>query len=110
MADQLGQGVAGGGRRRVRVVAAASLTWALWERIKFGRASLVGLVTGTIAGLASITPASVGSRGESGRWSRAMAQLRTNAAGIPSFPVPPVNLPPERCPAVTPVPEATSVI
>lgn len=38
--------------------AAASLTWILWERIKFGRASLVGLVTGTIAGLASITPAS----------------------------------------------------
>jgi ammonium transporter, Amt family len=38
--------------------AAASLTWALWERVKFGRASLVGLVTGTIAGLASITPAS----------------------------------------------------
>ena len=36
----------------------ASLTWALWERIKFGRASLVGIVTGTIAGLASITPAS----------------------------------------------------
>ena len=38
--------------------AAASLTWALWERVKFGRASLVGIVTGTIAGLASITPAS----------------------------------------------------
>ena len=38
--------------------AAASLTWALWERIKFGRSSLVGLVTGTIAGLAAITPAS----------------------------------------------------
>ena len=38
--------------------AAASLSWALWERIKFGRSSLVGLVTGTIAGLASITPAS----------------------------------------------------
>jgi Amt family ammonium transporter len=38
--------------------AAASLTWALWERIKLGKASLVGLVTGTIAGLASITPAS----------------------------------------------------
>ncbi|OOY05337.1 ammonium transporter [Thioclava sp. F28-4] len=38
--------------------AAASLSWALWERIKFGRASMVGLVTGTIAGLASITPAS----------------------------------------------------
>ncbi len=38
--------------------AAASLTWILWERIKFGRCSLVGLVTGAIAGLASITPAS----------------------------------------------------
>ncbi|WP_127103799.1 ammonium transporter [Pararhodobacter zhoushanensis] len=38
--------------------AAASLTWGLWERIKFGRTSMVGLVTGTIAGLASITPAS----------------------------------------------------
>ena len=38
--------------------AAASLSWALWERIKFGRSSLVGLVTGSIAGLASITPAS----------------------------------------------------
>jgi ammonium transporter, Amt family len=38
--------------------AAASLSWALWERIKFGKSSLVGLVTGTIAGLASITPAS----------------------------------------------------
>ncbi|MEM8979967.1 MAG: ammonium transporter [Pseudomonadota bacterium] len=38
--------------------ATASLTWALWEYIKHGKASLVGLVTGTIAGLASITPAS----------------------------------------------------
>ena len=38
--------------------AAASLTWALWEKVKFGKASLVGMVTGTIAGLASITPAS----------------------------------------------------
>ncbi len=38
--------------------ATASLTWALWEKIKFGRASLIGMVTGTIAGLASITPAS----------------------------------------------------
>ena len=35
--------------------ATASLTWALWERIKFGRASLVGIVTGTIAGLASVS-------------------------------------------------------
>ena len=39
-------------------IATASLTWALWEKIKFGKASLVGMVTGTIAGLASITPAS----------------------------------------------------
>ena len=38
--------------------ATASLSWALWERIRFGRASMVGIVTGTIAGLASITPAS----------------------------------------------------
>ncbi|MCP5038860.1 MAG: ammonium transporter, partial [Rhodobacteraceae bacterium] len=38
--------------------AAASLSWAFWERVKYGKASLVGLVTGTIAGLASITPAS----------------------------------------------------
>ena len=38
--------------------AAASLTWAIWEYVKFGKVSLVGMVTGTIAGLASITPAS----------------------------------------------------
>ncbi|MGB1235111.1 MAG: ammonium transporter [Planktomarina sp.] len=38
--------------------AAASLTWAAWERYRYGKASLVGIVTGTIAGLASITPAS----------------------------------------------------
>jgi Amt family ammonium transporter len=38
--------------------ATASLTWAIWEKIKYGKASLVGMVTGTIAGLASITPAS----------------------------------------------------
>ncbi len=38
--------------------ATASLSWAFWERIKFGKSSLVGIVTGTIAGLASITPAS----------------------------------------------------
>jgi Amt family ammonium transporter len=38
--------------------ATASLTWAAYERIKYGKASLVGMVTGTIAGLASITPAS----------------------------------------------------
>ncbi|PTV96990.1 ammonium transporter [Rhodobacter aestuarii] len=38
--------------------AAASFSWMMWERIKFGRASLVGIVTGSIAGLASVTPAS----------------------------------------------------
>ncbi len=36
--------------------AAASFSWMVWEKIKFGRASLIGIVTGTIAGLASITP------------------------------------------------------
>jgi ammonium transporter, Amt family len=38
--------------------ATASLSWAIWERVKFGRSSLVGTVTGTIAGLATITPVS----------------------------------------------------
>lgn len=38
--------------------AAASLTWMSIEWVKFGKPSLVGLVTGTIAGLATITPGS----------------------------------------------------
>ena len=38
--------------------ATASLVWVVIEKIKFGKPSLVGLVTGTIAGLATITPAS----------------------------------------------------
>ncbi len=38
--------------------ATASITWALYERYKHGKASMIGMVTGTIAGLASITPAS----------------------------------------------------
>ena len=38
--------------------ATASLTWAAYERVRYGKASMVGMVTGTIAGLASITPAS----------------------------------------------------
>lgn len=38
--------------------AAAAISWAAWERIKFGRSSLVGIVTGAVAGLASVTPAS----------------------------------------------------
>jgi len=38
--------------------ATAGLTWALLERVKFGRPSMVGLVTGVVAGLATVTPAS----------------------------------------------------
>jgi len=38
--------------------AAASLSWAAMEWMKFGKPSLIGIVTGTIAGLATITPAS----------------------------------------------------
>jgi Amt family ammonium transporter len=38
--------------------AVASLVWMVIEWAKYGKPSLVGLVTGTIAGLATITPAS----------------------------------------------------
>lgn len=38
--------------------ASASLVWLVVEKMRFGKPSLVGLVTGTIAGLATITPAS----------------------------------------------------
>jgi Amt family ammonium transporter len=38
--------------------AVASLTWMFIEWQRFGKPSLVGTVTGTIAGLATITPAS----------------------------------------------------
>jgi len=38
--------------------ATASLTWAFLEWRRFGKASLVGIVTGMVAGLATITPAS----------------------------------------------------
>ncbi len=37
---------------------AAGITWACLEWIKFGRPSLMGAVTGVIAGLATVTPAS----------------------------------------------------
>lgn len=37
---------------------AASLTWMVIEWVKFGKPSLVGIVTGMVAGLATITPAS----------------------------------------------------
>jgi len=38
--------------------AVASLVWLVIETVKFGKPSLVGFVTGTIAGLATVTPAS----------------------------------------------------
>ena len=38
--------------------ATAGLVWAVLERVRFGRSSMVGLVTGVVAGLATITPAS----------------------------------------------------
>jgi len=36
---------------------AAALTWALLEKVKVGKATSVGLVTGAVAGLATVTPA-----------------------------------------------------
>jgi Amt family ammonium transporter len=38
--------------------AAASISWAVVEWVKFGKPSLIGIVTGMVAGLATITPAS----------------------------------------------------
>jgi len=38
--------------------ATAGLVWALIEKLKFGRTSMVGVVTGVVAGLATVTPAS----------------------------------------------------
>ena len=38
--------------------AAGSLSWILMERIKYGKASVLGVVTGMVAGLGTITPAS----------------------------------------------------
>jgi len=38
--------------------ATAGLVWAIIEQVKYKRASLVGLVTGVVAGLATVTPAS----------------------------------------------------
>ena len=38
--------------------ATASMVWLVLEKMRFGKPSLVGIVTGTIAGLATITPAS----------------------------------------------------
>jgi Amt family ammonium transporter len=38
--------------------ATAGITWAAIEWIRFGRPSMVGLITGVVAGLATVTPAS----------------------------------------------------
>jgi Amt family ammonium transporter len=38
--------------------ASAGLVWAAIEKIRFGRASMIGTVTGVVAGLATVTPAS----------------------------------------------------
>ncbi len=38
--------------------AAGSIAWMLMEKIKFGKASVLGIVTGMVAGLGTITPAS----------------------------------------------------
>jgi Amt family ammonium transporter len=38
--------------------ATATLTWIGWEILKTGRFTVIGMVTGSIAGLAAITPAS----------------------------------------------------
>ncbi|MDA1099724.1 MAG: ammonium transporter [Proteobacteria bacterium] len=38
--------------------AAGALTWAILEQWRFGKSSLIGIVTGMVAGLATITPAS----------------------------------------------------
>ena len=38
--------------------AAAGLVWSIIEQVRFKRASMVGLVTGVVAGLATVTPAS----------------------------------------------------
>jgi Amt family ammonium transporter len=38
--------------------AAGSLSWVMMEKIKYGKASVLGIVTGMVAGLGTITPAS----------------------------------------------------
>lgn len=54
---------AGGGAGMTMLVthlsaSAAALVWCLLERIRNGKAGLIGMVTGLVAGLATITPAS----------------------------------------------------
>ncbi len=38
--------------------AVASIVWMIIEKVRFGKSSLVGIVTGMVAGLATVTPAS----------------------------------------------------
>lgn len=38
--------------------ATAGLVWALIEKVRFGRTTMIGVVTGVVAGLATVTPAS----------------------------------------------------
>jgi Amt family ammonium transporter len=38
--------------------AAAALSWSVVERLRHGRASVLGIITGAVAGLATVTPAS----------------------------------------------------
>ncbi len=38
--------------------ATAGLVWAIIEKLRFGRSSMIGAVTGVVAGLATVTPAS----------------------------------------------------
>jgi Amt family ammonium transporter len=59
-----GSALAANGQAAMAIVAThcsasmAGLVWGLLERWRFGRASMVGVVTGVVAGLATITPAS----------------------------------------------------
>lgn len=59
-----GSGLAAGGAAGMSLLvthlsaSAAALVWGLLERVFNGKASLVGMVTGLVAGLATITPAS----------------------------------------------------
>lgn len=58
--SQLGAGNSAGMTMLVTHISAAmaSLTWMVVEKIRTGKPGLVGIVTGMVAGLASITPAS----------------------------------------------------
>jgi Amt family ammonium transporter len=51
-------GIAGDALMATHLAAsAAALTWAVLEKVKIGKATSVGIVTGAVAGLATVTPA-----------------------------------------------------